>query len=293
MHRFCSIASDADLPEVHNLLLKTAKGRMYGVLTSLFAQRTQASTVPLIAASSPLATTKLVDDVFRTYMPGGDGLTFGKGLSPFAIVCEGHDGIAQVQKQIQQAQLIEAGSSLTLADASALTSGDVRFPTLPFVAVEKLYGWSIVIDVFHGVGHALSVNLRNAVTQVGPQLMRLGGQMGDTPAAGMELICRVMFDMQQDYFAYLAQLSTGVAAVVPDFLRVVGQVASHRAGNLSPLPDHWYTIPDCPKGRAQEPIKPAASTPPVLRPASGGGQVVNAHVDRRLMNRYKDGGIDR
>jgi hypothetical protein len=27
-----------------------------------------------------------------------------------------------------------------------------------------------------------------------------------------------------------------------------------------------------------------------MRPATGGGQVVNAHVDRRLMNRYKDSG---
>jgi hypothetical protein len=290
MHRLCGVTSDADLPEVHNLLLKTAKGRVYGVLTSLFAQRTQASPVPLIVSSAPLATTKLVDDVFRTYMPGNDGMTFGKGLSPFAIVCEGHDGIALVQKQIQQAQLLEAGTSLSLADASALTAGDVRFPTLPFVAVEKLYGWSIVVDVFHGVNHALSINLRNAVTQIGPLLMRIGGQMGDTPSVAMELICRVMFDMQQDYFAYLAQLSTGVAAVVPDFLQLTRQVSSHRAGSLSSLPDHWYAIPDCPKGRSHEVAPKTGANTTAMRPASTGGQVVNAHADRRLMTRYKDSG---
>ena len=79
---------------------------------------------------------------------------------PFAIICPGHEGIAAVQQRIQQAQLIEAGSSVTLSDASALIADDVRFPSAPFVAVEKLYGWSVVVDVFLGVGHTVSINLR-------------------------------------------------------------------------------------------------------------------------------------
>jgi hypothetical protein len=159
MHCLCGVTSDVNLPEVHNLLLQSAKGRIYTVLTSLFATRAQASPVPLNVATAPVASTKLVDDVFKCYSPGGDGLTFGKGLSPFAIICPGHEGIEQVRKLIQQAQIVEAGTCTTLADAATITAEDVRFPTLPFVAVEKLYGWSIVVDVFHGVGHAISINI--------------------------------------------------------------------------------------------------------------------------------------
>jgi hypothetical protein len=103
MHRLCGVTSDVNLPKVHSLLLQTAKGRIYAVLTSLFATRAQASPVPLNVATAPVASTKLVDDVFKCYLPGGDGLTFGKGLSPFPIICPGHDGIEQVRKLMQQA----------------------------------------------------------------------------------------------------------------------------------------------------------------------------------------------
>jgi hypothetical protein len=130
MHRLC-VTSDVNLPEVHGLLLQTAKGRIYAVPTSLFATRAQASPVPLNIATAPVASTKLVDDVFKCYSPGGDGLTFGKGLSPFAIICPGHEGIEQVRKLMQQAQIVEAGTCTTLADAATITAEDVRFlPTV-------------------------------------------------------------------------------------------------------------------------------------------------------------------
>ena len=170
MFRLCGCIDDSGLPPVHGLLLKTQKARVYGKLMAMFAEHAAASTVPLTTAMATMATTKLVDEVFRSYMPGSDGLTFGKGLSPFAIICPGHDGIAAVQQRIQQAQLVEAGSCVTLSDASALIADDVRLPAAPFVAVEKLYSWSVVVDVFLGVGHTVSINLRNAVLLVGPLL---------------------------------------------------------------------------------------------------------------------------
>jgi hypothetical protein len=40
----------------------------------------------------------------------------------------------------------------------------------------------------------------------------------DTPGAGMELICRIMFDMQQqDYFLYISESAAGANPAVPDF----------------------------------------------------------------------------
>jgi threonine dehydrogenase-like Zn-dependent dehydrogenase len=68
MHRLCGVTSDVNLPEVHSLLLQMAKGRIYTVLTSLFATRgAQALPVPLnVAMMAPVASTKLVDDMFNS-----------------------------------------------------------------------------------------------------------------------------------------------------------------------------------------------------------------------------------
>jgi hypothetical protein len=148
MHHLCGVTTDVKLPKVHSLLLQTAKGQIYPVLTSLFVMRAQASPVPLNVATAPVASTKLVDNMFKCYSPGGNGLTFGKGLSPFAIICPGHDGIEQVRKLMQQAQIVKAGTCTTLADTAIIMAEDVCFPTVPFIAVKKLYGWSIVVDVF-------------------------------------------------------------------------------------------------------------------------------------------------
>jgi hypothetical protein len=297
VYRLCNVTRDADLPEVHTLLLKTPRGRAYGVLSALFMQRTQAAGVGLSAATAPVATTKLVDEVFRNYMPGNDGLAFGKGLTPFAIVCNGHDGISEILRQVQQAQLVESGASLSLADAAALTSDDVRFPTRPFIAVEKLAGWSVVVDVFHGVDHPVSISIRAAVIAMGSLLQRLDSELADTPGAGMELICRVMFEMQQDYFSYIAKVANGAPATVPTFTDLIEAVTTHRALGLSPLPGHWRSLllgtPPSGRGSAAQrspPATPATAAAGLRGVAGGSVAAVNPHADQRLMTRFKDSG---
>ena len=86
----CQVGDEAHLPEVHTALVNAPKSREYAVVAALLSKRAEASPLPISAANAPLATTKLVDEVFRSYQPGGIGLTFGKGLTPFAIICEGH-----------------------------------------------------------------------------------------------------------------------------------------------------------------------------------------------------------
>jgi hypothetical protein len=82
LQHLCNCETDDQLPEVHGLLLKTAKGRTYALLGSLFAKRALESPLPLDASTAPLATPKLVEEVFQNYAPGGDGLTFGRGSPP-------------------------------------------------------------------------------------------------------------------------------------------------------------------------------------------------------------------
>jgi hypothetical protein len=291
LQRLTGVHRDEDLPPIHLMLLKVGKGRVYGMLQSVLNERAEASPVPLTAATAPVATTKLVDEVFRSYMPGDDGSTFGKGLSPFAVVCRGQEGIKVILEQVRQAQMIEGGTSVTLTDANALIAGDVRFPTQPFVAVEKLYGWSIIVDVFHGVAHGISISLRAAVVALGPQLQRMAAQSGDDQGAGMELICRVIFDMQQDYFGWLSKTAAGIGWPIPTFQEVILKVTSYRADSLSTLPAHWYFLADCPRAHSIKKLTSTpASAPAALRTASSAATVVNAHAERRLVSRYKDSG---
>ena len=60
MHRLCDVVDDDHLPEAQRLLAKsTSKSRDCAILGNLFCERAQASTVPLTASQSPLATMKL------------------------------------------------------------------------------------------------------------------------------------------------------------------------------------------------------------------------------------------
>ena len=67
------------------------------------------------------------------------------------------------------------GKSLSLADAEKLTATDVRFPTSPQTAAEKLHGWSVVIDIFHGVNQPIANSIRKVVIEIAPSLSSADG----------------------------------------------------------------------------------------------------------------------
>ena len=140
--RFTEQNREEDLPEVHKLLVQAARGREYSILEAQFAEAANNSSLPITSSNAPLATPSLLDQVFRSYSPSNDGLILGRGLTPFAIICEGHSEVESIKRLVKSASLVEAGSTLTLSDAASLTMNDVRLPTEVFIAVEKLYGWS-------------------------------------------------------------------------------------------------------------------------------------------------------
>ena len=105
----CSVADKAHLPEVHTSPVNTPKSRECTLIGALFIKRAKAMSLPISSANAPLATTHLVDDVFHSYTPGGMGLTFAKGLSPFSIICEGHKEAAQAKTLTSNTSKIELG----------------------------------------------------------------------------------------------------------------------------------------------------------------------------------------
>jgi hypothetical protein len=141
--------------------------------------------------------------------------------------------------------------------------------------------------VFHGVLHPIAVSIREAVLALGPLLQRMVAQYGNE-VVGMELICRIMFDMQQDYFSWLGQTAAGRVVPAPDFQALIAKVSSHRADSLSLLPSSWYLKLDCPRARPPQPLPETA--PAGMREAVGRTPVTNPHPDAGLLRRYAGSG---
>ena len=275
VQNWCNVPNDLALPEVHRLAAAAHKHQLCGILNNQFQTRALASRVPLTLASAPLATTKLVDEVFRNYAPGGTGLVFAQGLSPFSVVCEGHAERELVVKKIHQATMAEQGSTLSLSDAESLTTTDVRFAAEPQVAAEKLCRWAAILEVFHGAAHTVAINAVEHVLAVGPALHRVHQQHAENPAVGMDLVNRVLCESQQDYFTWLDAAANDPAAVPPTHERIKNLVLSFRVNSLSTLPASWHTLFDAPRGAGREPARERPSTRDVAGAVGG----PNPHAD--------------
>ena len=192
---------------------------------------------------------------------------------------------ADMEKMIKNAELTEAGTSMTLGDAEKLTSTDVRFPTSPQTAAEKLYGWSVVVDSFHGEGHDIANAVRDFVLAVGPALTRLHSTFMDGGAAGMDLVCRVLFEAQQEYFNYVTIQGNTGRGVVPTFGDIKSKVLTYRAESLSSLPSYWYSLIDAPTNKKRQTAPTSTS-----RQRAGAQPSFNAHADSVLLTRFRDAG---
>jgi hypothetical protein len=107
---------------------------------------------------------------------------------------EGHAESQTVQLMIKKAKVAELSATLSLTDAERLTSMDhIRFPTLPQTAIQKLYAWSVFIDIFPGNAHPVATNVRNFVKAVGPGLHVIYSQAA-VPATGMDRVNRVLYE---------------------------------------------------------------------------------------------------
>ena len=120
-------------------MVNNPKAREYGVGQALFSARAAEAPLPLSEANAPIATPQLLNDAFRSYLPGGTGLRFAHGLSPFSIICEGHKQAQQLKTLASKAALVESGASTSLADVTTLTSTDISFPTEAYVGRKALW----------------------------------------------------------------------------------------------------------------------------------------------------------
>ena len=288
LYHWTGATVDADLPEIHVLLAKAPKGCEHSIITVCALEHVQASAVPLTAASALVSSVSLLQNVFQNYQPHGTGFVFRQRLTPFAMVCEGHQETEDVRCLTARATLAEFGSSVTFHDAATLTTTDVWFPTTPQAAAGKLYAWSIMIDLFHGTGTDIAHGVQSMVMGVGLTLHRIYSQMADSPGMGMDLVCRVLFEAQQVYFSWVGEVGTGGlgASTVPTFTRLKEACKTYRVQSLSTLPNTWYTVLDVPNTNC----RPAHDTVPTAHQMTGVTPTENAHADRCLMACFASSG---
>jgi hypothetical protein len=109
----------------------------------------------------------------------------------------------------------------------------------------------------------------------------------------MEIVCHLLYEMQQEYFGWANKTSNPGAGpvAVPTFERIVSAMTSYRAESLSPMPHLWYTLASCPRSAPRPgPTAPAAA--PAAARTAGSTPTVNPHADARIKQRFKDSGFN-
>ena len=285
MHNLCHVTDDADLPETHDLLVNCPKERRYAVLNAQLLARASSSSVPLTTTMAPIATPKLVEEVFVSLMPANSGLKFGAGLSPFAMLCEGHAETERTRSLLRKAEMVHGGSTISLSDASALITNELKIPSTAQIAAEKMYAWSVALDLFHGTTHPVAVNVRTTVCTLGPLLSRVAALEGDNSVLAMDLVCRIMYEMQQCYFMWAMDVADSGHKTPPDFQRIKDAVLSNRPDLAASLPPAWYHLFGLKK---YDPRSQLGTNP--QRAAVGAAPTTNPRGDNRLMARFAGSG---
>ena len=107
----------------------------------------------------------------------------------------------------------------------------------------------------------------------------------------MDLVCRVLFNIQQDYFAFVSDTAGGRAPAVPTFDNLLKLVHSFRVDSLSALPAPWYNLIDAPVNeRAKREKRNRAKVEPTPRTNAGARSVMNPYANEKLVKRFKASG---
>jgi hypothetical protein len=241
LQRICLVDADDTLPEVHQSLARnTESAREATIIEGALLEARTNSMLPVAEGNAVLVTKHMVD-LFRNHRIYSDGVEFGEGLSPFSIVCQGHPNAQEARRSLEDAGRVERGAALSLADARAIAVSDARMPTMLQHLVEKLYGYSILLDTFLGMGHELATNLREQCRRLGPSLMALASYHG-SPSTALRMGIRILFQVQQMVFRWLRLRRDNPAPMAiagPDFESLVSDVGSFLLSGVPELPSSW------------------------------------------------------
>jgi hypothetical protein len=84
------------------------------------------------------------------------------------VVCQGHANAKKLKRNVKKNEMVSVGGTLSLSDADALTTNNISLPTEPYIAQEKMMGWSVLVNCFHGHATEIATNVCAAVKALLP-----------------------------------------------------------------------------------------------------------------------------
>jgi len=306
LHRFCGVPGDDELPDVHKTMASYKDKSRDLVTINLGLLNRGNDLAEINEINMPRASSHTLA-LFRNHDIIATGLEFGEGMNPFSICCQGHVQSKEPLAFAEKQRLLESGTaSVSLSDAVTFQSKDARFPRDVNQATDKLWGFSVMTDVYLGHAHVYCANQRAGLRELCPQIQNLNSLHSGEDAFIMSLVIRIMIWIQQSFFVYMrkVRLNPGVAPPLPDFDALIDDLRMQMYDSKLPhIPRSWASVMT-----AQEPsLFPAIdvrtpSEPGVPRIRGGGppadpgarrSTVDNPRRSAKLIERWANSGMTR
>jgi hypothetical protein len=295
--RLCGVSAGwpqfDDIPPVHHKIAANGNKNRHADRTVLEGAIAERAAEPDCAANTftrPRVTVALLN-CFRGHpLTTADG-TFGKGLSPFAVSCEGHPESIKLGDKAREMSLMEQGSQAPSASDLRTYSMDVAgIPEDNNVVGERLEAFSCVLDIFLGVGHPVAAGLRQAlIANVAPYLRtRIRTQIGDDDKR-QQASLRVMFWVHTHLGDYIEEVQQGSIPTPLDFQSWAGRVRRGEYNLLADPPSGWFKL--LPKPKAHSEVPPASSGTGGGGTAAAPQRTVNPRPNAGLKERWDKSGL--
>ena len=232
-------------PPIHaRLLANKAASRDAAIVQQAIFQQASECNLPISEGTVPQITKDLTTEVFRNHKNYHSGLSFGHSLVPVAVICSNHPDTAAAKKRLQEWVQVEEGLSVSLADAREIAVFDYRLPQNNYQIADKIYGCSILLDIYMGHDHDYARGFHHRahiIVRAVISLIHYYGNAHDTLIMGL----RIIFHLQQHWFHWLRLrriTPVGTNVPVPDFEAMGHQLQSYLLVSLSELPASWKAL---------------------------------------------------
>ena len=109
--------------------------------------------------------------------------------------------------------------------------------------------------------------------------------LAESPGVGMDTVCRVLHETQQECFHWANEVANGVVGAAPiNFNQILDKAQTHRISSLCPPPSLWCAMVDV--GAPTRPGGSVTTRANASTPSQGSGQgrnvtapAFNAHAD--------------
>ena len=186
---------------------------------------------------------------------------------------------------------------MSYGDTKHFVAKDAKLPRSLAEVVDKLYGYSLLLDVYLGVNNELAHCVRSKFKDVGPLLLQLEQHYVHNKDLALHTAVRAMFWIQQQIFYYFRLRKTMLPGetepALPPMDQLIGVLHTKTfQGLLGDLPESWLKKEGVP------------GVPKALTGGSGGGRdnrgqgeggggnkVTNPRPDRDLVRRWEASGL--